>query len=591
MKLPLLLASAAVVAAPVTPPRPASPPAAPRIAPAPPSARLPGFAAELAQAAPIISPTAWAVIPESDIWKTLASSAGIQRQAARWAYARSLIGRGRGAEALGVLDLMASDDPDLAMVDAWRLAHGAAFVLMSRPEDAVRELAVDSLAGNAEACAWRLRALADAGSENEALRTAACASPAITARDRNGREPFLVAAAHAAVDGGKPDLALRWLSPLPDRDSGANLYRGRAEALLGQVPEARLRLARVERSGTAAERMDARLSMIELASANGWVKPAETIRQLDAFRYRWRGDAIEERALRLGYRLATQTGDMDATLRTGATLYRFFDPARQGPDFLPGLQAKLAAALDPASALPLDRAAGLFWDYRDLIPGGAEGDQMVGKLADRLQQASLYERAAELLEHQLFVRTADLTQGPLSVKVATLYILAGRPDRAVIVMRQSDKADYPDAMLFARKRVEAVALSQLGRSREAFAVLQDVPDAPAIRAEIAWKKHDWTNVAAETGGQLPGNRALDGIGQAIVLRRAIALSMLHQEDELAALHARYAGAFARLPNGPVFAMLTAAPGSVDPANLAKAMAALPAASPAGELAELIDAGK
>ena len=589
MKLPLLLASAAAIAAPVLPPAPA--PKAPSMpAPAPASARLPGFAAELAQAAPIVGAGAWASLPEAGTWRALAASTGLQRQRLRWATARGLIGRGRGAEAIGLLDLMAEDDPDLVMVDNWRLAHGAAEVLMARWSDAIRDLSGGTLAGNTEACAWRLRATVEAGSPGEALALVRSARPAIVARPLDTSEAFLIAAAHAAVEGGQPALARSWLAQLPDRNAAANLYRGRAEALLGAVPEARLRLARVEQSGTPAERADARLSQIEIAAANSWTKPADTIRQLDAFRYGWRGDAIEERALRLGYQLAVRTGDMDAALRTGATLYRFYDPARQGPDFVPTLQARLSAALDPAGGLPLDRAAGLFWDYRDILPGGAEGDLMVSKLAGRLQAAGLYQRAAELYEHQLLVRATDLTQGPLSVKVATLFILAGHPDRAVVAMRKSAYAGYPDAMLFERKRVEAVALSQLGRPREADAVLQDVPGAAAIRAEIAWKKHDWAGVAAETRTQLPGTGALNDIGQAIVLRRAIALAMLRQEDELAALHARYAAAFARLPNGPVFAALTSTPGATDPALFAKAMAALPSASPAGDLAELIDTG-
>ena len=53
-------------------------------------------------------------------------------------------------------------------------------------------------------------------------------------------------------------------------------------------------------------------------------------------------------------------------------------------------------------------------------------------------------------------------------------------------------------MLGDRHRVEAVALDQLGRTTEAMAVLQTVPDAATIRAEIAWKHHDWKTVAADS---------------------------------------------------------------------------------------------
>lgn len=253
------------------------------------------------------------------------------------------------------------------------------------------------------------------------------------------------------------------------------------------------------------------------------------------------------------------------------------------------LQARLASALDPASKLPIEQAAGLYWDYRDLAPSGAEGDFLVSRLADRLQAAGLYGRAAELLEHQLFVRARDLAQGPLSAKVASLHILAGRPDRALAALRKTASIDYPDEMIHARKRVEAVALSQIGKIEEAFAVLDDVPGAGALRAEILWKKRDWVGLAAETGAALPATDAMSDVDQAVVLRYAISLAMLGQEDALAALRARYAASFAGLATGPVFDMLTAAVGSVDPAAVARAMAAIPAVSPAGDMAELIDA--
>jgi hypothetical protein len=491
---------------------------------------------------------------------------------------------------VGVLDLMAADDPDLTLVDAWRLAHGAALTLLDRPTEAAEALTGGSLGTNPEACAWRLRATVAAGAPEDALGLLACARPAIMARHGDHAAPFILAVGRAAVEAGKPRLALAWLARLPDRDPGANLYRGRAYGLLKEGPEARLRLGRAKQSGTPTQRADAQLSMIELRVTNGWITPEAAIKQLAELRYTWRGGAIEERALRLGYRLAGKTGDLDEALRTGATLFRYFDVSRLGPDFLPGLHAQLESALEPGSSIQLVRAAGLFWDYRDLLPTGAAGDAMVRQLSARLQSAGLYLRAAQLLEHQLMVRAVDLAQGPLSVKVATLYILAGRPDHALTAMRKTAHTDYPDSMLFDRKRVEAVALSQLGRTPEAFAVLQDVPDAAAIRAEIAWSAHDWPKVAAETRTQLPVAGALSAVDQTIILRRAIALAMLGREDDLASLSNRYAASFARLPTAAAFALLTAQPGSVDPTKIAKAMAALPSASPAGDIGELIDAG-
>ncbi|MGU3315150.1 hypothetical protein ACLBWH_06350 [Sphingomonas sp. M6A6_1c] len=592
MKALLLLATAAAAAVVPLPTIPAPILASPDpdLTLAASAARIPGFAQQLQQDGRISSATAGTVLPQAEIWRAMTHSRGIDRQRARWNYARSLIAGRRGADALGVLDVMQADDPDLGMVDTFRLARGAALVLFHRPDAAIDALGGGGLPRNREACAWRMRALAEAGRAAEALPTINCAAAAIQPRPLGQRQPFLLAAARTALEGGQAHQALLWLSALPDTDAAANLLRGRAQGVLGEVTAARARLDRAIRTGAPAVRAEAQLGKIELAAVNRWARPEVLLRQIDDLRYRWRGDRIEERALRLGYTIAVQHHDLKSALDNGAALFRFFGPARQGPALLGEMQAQMAAAIDPGSAIPLDKAAGMFWDYRDLLPGGAEGDAMVDALAERLQAAGLYERAAQLLEHQLTARAIDLSQGPLSVKVATLYILAAEPGRALDAIRRTNHADYPATMVIKRKRVEAVALDQLGRPLEAMAVLQDVPDGAAIRAEIAWKRQDWARVVAETQASLPRG-PLGEVGQAIVLRRAIALAMLHQKAALAALHDRYRDAFAHLPSAPVFAALTGAPETVTPATMARAMAAMPSASPAGDVGDLIALGQ
>lgn len=587
-----LLPGAALLAAPAASPIPASaptakPPARPAVKAVtlPPAPRLPGFAADLAQQPAVVGPAAWTKLSEAEAWERLARMPRPERQQARWNYARSLIGQERGGEAFGVLEVMRQDDPDLEMVDTFRLAQGAALTLLRRYPDALSALGAPGLGVNPEACAWRLRALAQSAMGEQALQQLDCARPALsTPRPK----AFVLAAARAAVEGGAPEKAMQWLAPLPDRDPAANLYRGRAELAQGHADQARLRFARVERSGTMEQRMDARLSEVESEVAHKAVGPEAALKRLDAIRYAWRGDAIEERALRMTYKLYDARGDLSGALAAGAALFRYHDAARQGADFVPGLRTKLATALDPARKLPLDKAAGLYWDYRDLAPGGAEGDLMASHLAERLQQAGLYERAGDLLTYQLFVRAGDLARGPLSARVATLFILAGRPDRALETLRKSDDPSFPDAMVAARKRVEAAALSQIGRIDEAMAVLQDVPGADTLRAEILWKQRDWSRYAEASAGGLPKGRALDTVGQAVVLRHAISLAMLGREEGLAGLHARYAGAFQGLPTAAVFEMLTGNPQDAQGPGLARAMAAMPSASPAGEFADLLE---
>ncbi|MFD2577958.1 hypothetical protein ACFSTD_03605 [Novosphingobium colocasiae] len=286
-----------------------------------------------------------------------------------------------------------------------------------------------------------------------------------------------------------------------------------------------------------------------------------------------------------------EQNNLTQTLSAGAALVRYHDAAVKDPSLLTGLRTRLSAAIDPARNLPLDQAAGLYWDYRDIAPTGAEGDLMASRLAERLQQAGLYERAADLLSYQLTQRAGDLARGPLSARVAGLYILAGKADRALRTLRETNDPGLPDDMMAERKRVEAAALAQLGRTDEAMAALDELPGSGALQGEILWQRHEWARYADIAAPALPTGRALDPVAQAQVLRYAISQAMLGNGDGLTRLHARYAPAFKGLASAPVFEMLTGTPGAVDPGKLAQAMAAIPIGQPGGRFRRSADGRK
>lgn len=554
-------------------------------APADTAGATPGFAARLAQMPGISGPEGW----HGDArWQSLARAPASERQAARWNHALARIGGGRAAEAIGALDVMLADDADLALVPAFQLARGAAMTGERRWAEALVALSSPGLAANAEACAWRIVAADGAGLSRQALAAVPCALGAINRRDTPGRRPFVLAASHAAIESGQPRIALQWLALLPDRDSGANLLRGRAEQASGAAQEARLRLQRVLVNGTPEQRADARLSLIEANVANNAVAVPVALRQVTALRYRWRGGPVEARALHFALLLGQRSGNAPAILSAGATLMRYFPPDRQSAAMLEQLRGVLSAALAPDSRMALADAAGLYWDYRDVSPAGVDGDLLVLRLADRLEAAGLYARAAQLLDYQARQRREDVAQGPLSVRVAQLYILSGTPDRALSLLHDTEQPGYPDAMRWDRKRMEAIALFQMRRVDAATAALEDVPGGGALIGEFLWRGENWRALAAREA-DLPAPGRLSVVGQAQVLRHAVALAMLGREDRLAALRARYGAGFRALSSAAVFDALTAPAGQVDPARLGAAMAAIPSASAAGDLADLLDA--
>lgn len=554
--------------------------------------RFPGFANTLAEAEPLKGPRDWPKLTHDQAWQAIAAAPPYGRQAARWAYARSLIGIGRGQEAVGVLQVMLADDSDLALVDSFQLALGAARAEAGNARAALTALGDGTpgsgdLATNPEACAWRLWSLASLDRPTAALGQIPCALPALNARPLASRAAFLYAGARAALAAGRPAPVAAWLAALGNEDPAANLYRGRAALALGDLREARSRLSRVARS-TGPQKIDARVSLLE-ADFVTTTPSAATIADIDHLAFVWRGDAIEQRLLMMSYRIGAMRHDVRRQLASGAALIRYCNLGGQAAPLLEELQATLAGALGPAGKLGLTEAAGLYWDYRDLAPAGAAGDYLALQLVDRLQDQGLYRRAAELLRHQLVHRAEDLTKGPLSARVASLFILAGMPTPALTAIRDTDDVAYPPDMQWERHRMEAVALFKLGRQPEALAALQDVPDGSAVRAEMAWKSHDWKALVSEESGLLPTGSGLSIVQQAIVLRHAIALAMLGREPQLLKLRERYTKGFAGSPGAATFALLTGDPATLDGDALAAAMLAVPSQSPAGAIGDLLEA--
>ena len=553
-------------------------------------AALPGFAAELAETPIVTSPAGWKV-READLTARALIAAGLDgRQAWRWGLVRHFVGAGHGAEVIGLLSLMAQDDPDLPLVPAYRLALGAANALAMHDMDALTALNHPMLVDNAEACAWRMLVLSRQGEAVGALAQMPCARSALTGRQAPALRPFLLAATRAALATGDTGRAMQWLGKLGDSDVEANLLRGQAMLKAGQGREGQLRLARVTHSGDYRQRLDAELTGIEQAVAHGGAVPGDLVKRLDHIGFVWRGDDLELRALHLRYRLSEARHDMRSQLSSGAALLRYHPMGKETGPMMSALQAQLQQLLDPASKIPIAQAAGLFWDYRDLAPNGAEGDAMVNRLANGLQEAGLYERAAELLGYQMKARAHDIEKGPLSERIATLQILAGRPDLAMRTLRETDDIAYPDAMRWSRQRIQAVILHLLGKDDAARAILAEVPGGEGLMAEIDWQARDWKRLVEAPAPQ-PGRGVMAQVDQALILRRAVALAMLGRETDLGRLRVRYALAFRGTGAAGAFDMVTRPVNSLTPDAVARAMAALPAVSPAGDLADLFELGR
>ena len=100
------------------------------------------------------------------------------------------------------------------------------------------------------------------------------------------------------------------------------------------------------------------------------------------------------------------------------------------------LDEQKALAMNALAALTAQpvQALALFYDFREQTPIGADGDEMVRRLARRLIDVDLLDQAAELLKHQVDERLEGVAKAQVATDLATVYLMDRQAEKALQVI-------------------------------------------------------------------------------------------------------------------------------------------------------------
>lgn len=469
---------------------------------------------------------------------TSAEPAG-SRNPARMELARFLVGHYMGADALGVLRTIASDDPVVVNDAEYRALRGIADAQLGRYDDASADLAHPALEFDPHAALWRSRIAASRRNWAEAREQYMRGLDVIGAYSPAEQTRFHLATARAAIGLGdlqsaRTELAVSYVVP-----GMAELASGKA-FLEGVVAQASADNDRaLERYAAAAAfdwrpiRVEAELAHISLALALGKITEEDAVAKLERMRFAWRGDAVERDVTTRLYELYVAREDWRSALVLMRATIATFPNATETPAIRTRLSAVFEDLFSKGGAdrlTPLGALA-LYYDFRELTPLDAAGDEMIRRLADRLTSVDLLDRAAELLDHQVRHRLAGTAKAQVSARLALLYLLDRNPGKALAALDQSEQPQLPEALTAQRKLLRARALADLDRPKDALNLLADDQSVPAseLISEIAWKVDAWPLVSA-TNEALLGTRwqaeaPLSQTERGRVLRAAVAMTL------------------------------------------------------------------
>jgi tetratricopeptide (TPR) repeat protein len=437
---------------------------------------------------------------------------------ARFALARFLVGSGLGYEAVGVLNSIVARAPNMAGEPELRGLRGAARASIGRMDEAQGDFASAAVASDPASAVWRGYIASTRGDWLTARQAFAAGAGAVDAFPAPWRARFGAAHAMAALETGDLDaarslLAYSFSQDAPAADQlAARLVQARLFELDGQSDRALAVYTAVGRAPLDAVAVPAKLGVVRLSLAKGTMQVDAAARELEGLRWRWRGDATELAVIRQLGQLYLSQG----LYREALTALKGAGPGLHRLEGAAQIQADLGAAFrmlfleGGADGLQPVQALGLFYDFRELTPIGADGDEMVRRLSRRLVDVDLLDQAAELLKYQVENRLEGVAKAQVATELAAIYLMDRQPEPALQAIWSSRTTILPTVLNTERRALEARALMELGRFDHALEVLgaDASPAAREVRAEVFWKQQKWSEAAALYDGLL-GDRFRD----------------------------------------------------------------------------------
>lgn len=482
--------------------------------------------------------------------------------AARMAMARFLVGSELSYEAIGLLNALAREHPEMLDDPEFRGLRGVARTLSRRYAEADTDFSAPALADDPSTALWRAYVATQLAQYGEARALFVKGVEAYGLMSPLWKARFARADAQAALAQGDligADTRIRMALEEkvdPEEQLRARLVQARIIELQGYKDRALKVYNAIATAPVESLSAPAVLRSTQIRLELGQIKPAQAALVFDNLRYRWRGDATELETIRaLGQLYLAQGRYREAleALRSAGVRLPDLPEALQ-------LQADLNAAfrglfLDgQADGLEPTQALALFFDFRELAPLGADGDLMVRKIVRRLVDVDLLPQAADLLKYQAENRLDGVPKAQVSTDLAVIYLMDRKPEMALEAINTSRTTVLPLALSAERRLVEARAWTSLGRHDSALEIIErdTGKDAQDLRAEILWKQKNWAAAAPlfekSLGDRWKTATPLNTDEEGRLLRAGVAYSLAGDEGSLDRLESRYQGFYEKANN-------------------------------------------
>ncbi|MBU1306538.1 MAG: hypothetical protein KKF33_13595 [Alphaproteobacteria bacterium] len=498
-----------------------------------------------------------------------AAAEGKARDKARLDLAQYYVANRFAQEAIGVLKVLDGDlkSPDLTR--QVRMTRAIADTMAARPADALQILNSSAMGQEIDALVWRTIARADAYDYKGAKADATQAQSIIDSYPVWVRNQFFFAAIRSALESDDPSMAEKLLDRIDfttlsiEDTSLYHLFSGWIDEASGRTSEAIDTYGQVIAADVRPTRAEAIYRTLRLLDKDGKLNLGKAAETLSAESLLWRGNPLEADMQKLLAELYFRNGDYRSgfeTVKQAVANYPESPPINSLRDEAQAMFSELFLNGVADSLAPVD-ALGLYYDFRQLTPPGARGDEMIRNLARRLVRVDLLSQAADLLKYQLDNRLRGVAKTQIAADLAVIYLADRKPQEALRVLNATRLPDIPESLARQRKILEARALIDGGRDALALDMLKDMDgrDADLLRIDAHWKAHRYSQAGEMIEAMLSDPQTptpLSQLSRMQVIKAAVGYVMANDTMGLARLRSKFGDAMVTAPEWPMFDLVT-----------------------------------
>lgn len=499
---------------------------------------------------------------------------GQAREVARLSLAQFYVGNQFAQEALGVLKVLQNDLKSDDLREKAQLTKAIANVLAVRPREALEILNGPSFSDEIDAVMWRAMARTESGDFVGGRSDTLASESAIESYPVWVQQKFLFAGIRAAVETSDPALAQRYLGELvfaqlsPEDITLYQLMQGRVAEMQGRTQEALDIYGQVIAADVRPTRAEAVYRTLLVLRSKGEIDLVKATETLSAEALLWRGDALEADMDKLLAELYFENKDYRRGFEIAKATAEYFPDSRTIDALTEDAQAQfsdlfLNGAADQLSDLD---ALSLYYDFRQLTPPGARGDEMIRNLARRLVKVDLLSQAADLLEYQIESRLSGAAQAQVATEMAVIRIADRNPESALNVLGKTRIEGLSPSLERQRRILEVRALIDAGREDLALDLIGKMTgrDVDLLRVDGYWKAKNYSAASdlIETiySGDL--GEQLSDLGRKNILKAGVGLVLANDRLGLNRLRTKFSDHMAQSEEWGMFDYLTGAQVSV-----------------------------